>query len=167
MLGESHYGDDDGEDLTRRVVQSWAIRETLPFFTKVLRCLLLDPTADVGANAPEDRRDALWQQVCFYNYIQSLLQAPQVPPTQQMWADAAAPFQNVLRHYRPSRVLVLGNRLGDQIQGLGVAPNGWGRDPHSGRVWAQIQHPSSFGWTYAPALDRIRAQFGDEPSLTI
>jgi hypothetical protein len=83
--------------------------ERHPFFTKVPRLFGFDA-------ANPDLRGDFWARVAFYNYIQQVVgEDPRVEPTESMWAEGELPFNDVLEHLQPERVVVFGLRLWNRI----------------------------------------------------
>lgn len=53
--------------------------------------------------------DGLWQDVAFYNFVQSLVgNKARIRPTFEMWKESVPAFFEVVEKLQPSRVLVLG-----------------------------------------------------------
>ncbi len=111
ILGESHYekeSDGWGSELTRAVVQDYIEGSVYPFFTKVFHTVL-------GPDTPA-QRSQFFNSIAFYNYVQrSVGDAPDIPPTREMWEDAAAPFRATLECLRPTHIVACGMRLWDNM----------------------------------------------------
>jgi|GEM_PF-207315 len=119
ILGESHYGNPGDWDRwngqpTVGVVREYCEEGGYPFFTKIMRTVL-------GPDTPADtseQRSGFFESVAFYNYVQcSVGSAPDIPPTQEMWDEAAAPFRTTLESLRPTHILACGMRLWDNMPG--------------------------------------------------
>ena len=117
ILGESHYHnceEDHGCDasapertreyhheITRKVVRDWKDHpHRSPLSTSLPKLFGMD-------------KAEFWNQVGFYNYVQSFLSAARVRPTKADWfsKDSAIAFQEVLDDLSPDRILVLGKGL--------------------------------------------------------
>ncbi len=111
ILGESHYGkESDGWDseLTKAVVQDYIEGGVYPFFTKVFHTVL-------GPDTPA-QRSLFFDSIAFYNYVQrSVGDASDIPPTKEMWEEAAAPFRATLECLRPTHIVACGMRLWDNM----------------------------------------------------
>lgn len=113
VLGESHYGqpgEDDKPTLTEEVVRDYSAEHRHPYFTRIAKVL----RGDRGWIDDEERA-AIWEHLAFYNYVQSLVPAPGIPPTSAQWAAAHGPFLTVLNRLQPDGVLVVSQRLWDQL----------------------------------------------------
>jgi hypothetical protein len=172
ILGESHYRE-NGKDLYPRYTQD-VVRErkecgnTQRFFGKI---------ADLFGSGD----DKFWGRVAFYNYIQSSLLAARQRPDPRMWPESLPAFGEVLIQLDPQFVLVLGQRLWQQLPGpemraifLRDTNVNAGCDERSACLYRTgrgmgrallfaINHPSSFGWTLEkwrpwikPAMNQAR-----------
>ena len=128
ILGESHYGNPECWDRwngqpTVGVVREYCEEGGYPFFKKIMRTVL-EP--DTPADTSE-QRTRFFKSVAFYNYVQrSVGNAPDIPPTKEMWDEAAAPFHTTLESLRPTHILACGMRLWDNMP----EPEGvWTRPP--------------------------------------
>lgn len=116
VMGESHYlseGPDaytNSPQLTRQIVADWGLAEThsSAFFTRV---------AAVIAHCDPSRVDraAAWQSIAYSNFIQEPMSGPRIAPTPQQSADACRLFCSQLASTRPEVLVVLGNRLWQQL----------------------------------------------------
>lgn len=111
-LGESHYPNDYEIDpsLTQRVVRDWAFqpgRGSL-FFRRVIQAI-------EGIELDEVDAHAHWKNIAFSNYVQSVVAAPRMPPSQDQWLEASRAFFGQLAITRPRVLLVLGRRLWDRL----------------------------------------------------
>jgi hypothetical protein len=84
------------------------------FWTNIMQVI-------TGKHHTEQRRDVLWSQIAFYNYIQESLDDSRVAPDEHMWENAKLPFVEMLNCVNPNKILVFGQR----------------------RLCGNIQHPSS------------------------
>jgi hypothetical protein len=161
ILGESGY-DWPGRPVPLQDVTTYCIQEQLkehpddpdrPQFTKAFFTKL----AIAFLNRPPTLADkrSFWDSVAFYNYYsEALLTGPGIAPPS--WTAGALPFETVLEHLRPQRIIVLGTRLwrnhrgdtdeiGPTIAGAKQTETYW----YSIRGGAEralaygIQHPSS------------------------
>ena len=123
VLGESHYGSgEEDHDTTQDVVRRWG--QELPevrgnehrhlgFFTKTSKLLRRDPE---WLTQPD--REAIWDDVAFYNFVQTFVDGPRNEPAIAQWCDGQKPLDTVLSTLKPSAVLVLGKRLAGNIVAL-------------------------------------------------
>ena len=137
VVGESHYKTERDREpwfgLTTGVVErrvGGKCRQ--PFFTTMTKVLNQDQE-DVG-----DPDFSVWQEVAFYNYIQSF-RCGRI--SQLQWEEAQAPWQVVLKYLQPDAVLVAScaaaHRIRRNHQGL--------LDPDR---LAVVAHPRAGGqWT--------------------
>ena len=117
ILGESHYGDPEdwrrwhGQP-TKGVVGEYCNEGGYPFFTKILRTVM-------GPETPTDttaHRSQFFNSIAFSNYVQrSVGDTPEIPPTREMWEEAAAPFRATLEYLRPTHIVACGMRLWDHM----------------------------------------------------
>jgi len=108
-----------------------------------------------GKHNSEIDRKEFWDNVAFYNYIQEPVgDGPRERPTEEMWANAKAPFMEVLGQLRPSHLLVLGGQLwenlpsegrrGPDIEGPVGGRDTWLYSCDDSEVFATwVYHPSS------------------------
>lgn len=126
ILGESHYGDPGdwvrwAGQPTVGVVREYCEGGGYPFFTKIMR-LILSPETSTETS---ERRTRFFDSVAFCNYVQcSVGDSPDLPPTDDMWKQAAGPFRTILESLRPTHILVCGMRL-------------WDNMPDSGDFWTR------------------------------
>ena len=117
VLGESHYGDTEKAypDLTKDVVEEvFAKAEDVPyryrFFTSLFKALR-------GAER-EATREALAEfchAIAFYNFVQEMIEAPGVRPSEEQWAGGVAPFFKCLSNLKPSHIVACGFALWDNL----------------------------------------------------
>ena len=131
VLGESHYGRPgevpEPRIFTQDVVRYYSGQHRHPYFTILAKIL----RGDRGWIDDEERA-AIWENVAFYNYIQSLVPAPGTPPTAAQWDAAHDPFLTVLDTLQPDAVLVASKRLWGQIEQMPRPAN---------MAFAFINHP--------------------------
>jgi len=179
ILGESHYGDPSEWDrqTTVRVIREYCEEGGYPFFTKTMRTVL-------GSDAPaatSAQRTRFFESIAFCNYVQSSVGDKRyIPPTEEMWVEAAPPFHATWKSLRPTHILACGWRLWDIIPpekfwtrppedligwfDLADFPRG-GRTPESilgcyqhseGRsVVLAIPHPSRISYAWHPVVKRF------------
>lgn len=114
ILGESHYGNPKGWDrqVSVRVAREYCKDGGYSFFTKIMRTVL-GPDTPAGAS---EQRTRFFRSLAFYNYVQrSVGNSHDMPPTREMWDEAAAPFHTTLESLRPTHVLACGMRLWDNM----------------------------------------------------
>jgi hypothetical protein len=166
ILGESHYNDNGefGPQFTREVMEDILNGVTDPhyaIYTKIATLFSRNLTDRLG------HRARFFKTVAFYNFIQSAVSGPRVPPTAEMWKAARGPFEAVLGCLKPELVLVLGVKLWKEIKiprkklppvklGNGKeAPMGYYTIDRHRCQFFRINHPSSRGFCYdvwRPAL---------------
>lgn len=140
VLGESHYADesDVGNDYTQHVVETHAYCAGIPFFSKLTAVL----RGDTSYPTDEERFET-WQNIAFYNYVQSIVgEGSRIAPTPEAWNAAQAPFLDVVQELKPDVILVLGSRLWDKVPNL---------PPEYPVVWCGITHPSG-GMAYESSI---------------
>ena len=114
VLGESHYTDEEkGPDFTRNVVSDYLNPEVerdswMPTFLKFERSL-------VGHVADQREREAIWNSVAFYNYLQETVSGPREAGSKGMYERAEEPFFQVLNELRPDMLIVWGYRLWNHL----------------------------------------------------
>lgn len=171
VLGESHYEEpEDGvvdgapelAGLTRWVVQTWGLSppRRLGFFANLFAVLMGESWSLDGDHG------RLWNSVFYYNYVQSLVHGgPRHAPTDAQFQASEAAFRIMLEDIRPEAVLVLGQRLWNNM----ATEDGWASDPPAAlsRVCAYrladgsavyavaINHPSSFGFSTGRWRERV------------
>jgi hypothetical protein len=115
LLGESHYSsNDEPRDFTIRLTQDYVDGKfSHRFWTNIMQ--VVD-----GRDHDEIDRAEFWARVAFYNFVQEIVSdRPGTPPKDCMLERAVRPFFCVLRHLRPSHVLVLGKRLWQSLPDTG------------------------------------------------
>jgi hypothetical protein len=137
ILGESHHCDAGPEypAFTTEIVRRLGIGQQKPFrfFTVTQRLV-------TGGRGPLPRasREEFWERVAFYNYVQSFLPSSRRAPTDAMWTAAPEPFLRTLKELAPDAVLILGDRLRDNVASI------------PGEVeWRAVPHPASSKLRYA------------------
>ncbi len=123
VLGESHYGPDlvPTSGLTCEIVRRLGQVERNRFFTKVAKVLLgLDKATDIS----DEARAQVWEDVAFYNYVQSIVgNSARVRPSKEMWDAASTPFREVLDRVTPDVLLVLGFELKKRVDEIEIPSN--------------------------------------------
>jgi hypothetical protein len=145
-LGESHYAE---PGLARPTFTSDVVRECVfegraPYFTKVAKLLLGQGS---GEYLPNDALRDTWSRIAFYNYVQQMLPAPRVRPTDAMWHEAQTLFPTVLEQLQPHLIVVMGKHLREWFA------------PPKGIEVCFTEHPSSSSFTYQPWTEQIQAAF--------
>lgn len=138
ILGESHYGDigEERSSFTVEVVRTRGQEKRDAFFTKVQK---LVAGLAAGDWVSDQQRSEFWEQVAFYNFVQSFCSGPRCRPTAEMWAAAVAPFLETVRELRPQILVVLGRELESHLPEI----------PAEVKVCG-AQHPSWPGFQYEP-----------------
>ena len=113
VLGLSHYGDPGFESsvLTSEAVRFWGQKDPSSYFTKIAQVLLGEKD-----RLSDGARTDVWEDIAFYNYIQTLVDGPRTLPSPAEWKAAEVPFMVVLGALQPNAVLVLGKGLRDHIR---------------------------------------------------
>lgn len=166
LLGESHYGKDEGENKTRNVVNRYLSgTEKYKFFTCALGAIF---------GKGFDKEIAI-KKIVFYNYIQEIVgENSRCRPTDGQWDKAIAPFFNVLSKYLPDIVICCGKSLYEHLpynpgeiekSQHGVSLGGdeayvWNREYHyqiNGKNIRLIamRHPSSRGFNAGKYYEEI------------
>jgi hypothetical protein len=110
ILGESNYtveGKFDRslvQECVKDDISTGAGRDTTGFcrFSTKIRRIIFGRDERVGASG-------LWQDVAFYNFVQSLVGGnARIRPTQEMWQQSVPAFVEIVSILRPTRILVLG-----------------------------------------------------------
>lgn len=112
VLGESHYCAHESEavpQLTINIIHHILNPNNehegfMNTYTKFGRAL-------AGKQQYDSDRQAVWNSVIFYNFVQVPISEARKAPKQQDFVDAEAPFLTVLEQYRPDCVIVWGSRL--------------------------------------------------------
>ncbi len=157
VLGESHYCAHPEEavpGLTISIIKDLfdPTSEHEPYkntYTKFERAL-----AGKALSFPE--KEAVWNSVLFYNYVQCPITGARVSPTSQEFASSEAAFFEVLEQYRPHCVIAWGKRLYNNLPRRGyqlpdlLLPDGdsletWAYPLRNGHVVAvlPVTHPSA------------------------
>lgn len=149
VLGESHYGQDARPGFTRDVLArlfdgSAPFEHWMNTFTRFASAL---------AGSPQNRVESkeVWDEVLFYNYVQTLLSGPRMAPSPAQLEGAPEAFWEVLRAWAPDVVLAWGARLyeylppeGEQGKECNGVPT-WIYEPTPNhKVYVlPVDHPSS------------------------
>lgn len=119
ILGESHYSKwhDKGvlknhrlsPTFTRQCVEEVKQRYEgpAPFWPYIEQALL--QKVRVGGWAPGG--DKIWDQIAFYNFVQTPVDIPNTSPSRKQFHDSHPAFKAVIEALRPQRVIVCGSRL--------------------------------------------------------
>lgn len=113
VLGESHYGAGARPTITQEVVKEVFAEDVdyrYRFFTSLFMALC-------GAER-EPTREAVEEfchAIAFYNFVQELIEAPGVRPTEEEWAGGVAPFFECLSILKPSHIVACGFALWDNL----------------------------------------------------
>jgi len=146
LVGESHYGAKRYErpTVTSELIKALAFGERHPQSTRKLKrhphyakimCAVMCFSSSRGSSTA--RRRHFWDQVAYYNFIQTFLEKPRLAPSAQAWARGDRPFTEVMRCLDPQIVVCFSKRNGKRGRALaGDVPV------------VVINHPSS-GFSYA------------------
>lgn len=144
ILGESHYGTSGPKDasFTQHVVAEHGKKNRHAFFTKTAK-LVLGLTGDDYLT--DDQREAFWDRVAFYNYVQEYAgETPDGTVTPEMWEDAEKPFLTVLERLDPDAVLILGKELSNHVPEVDVET-------------CVVTHPSSSRFSYETKQEDVQS----------
>jgi hypothetical protein len=113
ILGEAHYGgpSKDFSNFTNEVIQEVIDGENRQRFFERVRSVV------VGPDSTEWNRERFWNAVAYYNYVQELIPAARVRPTNDAFTNGDQPFKDVLNSLTPDCVLVLGKTLWQSLPG--------------------------------------------------
>lgn len=143
ILGESHYSAEaERPTFTKQMIQDLGQKQSRFRFYAATQRLV----AGGRGRLSDTERVAFWEQVAFYNYIQSFVPRPRIGPSPDMWSAARDPFLATLAELKPHMLLVLGLGLRDRLPGLPAH-----------LVVRAIPHPSSFGFKYADWQPQVQA----------
>ena len=115
VVGESHYAKQEvSPNFTRDLIREHSQGEfNHKYFTRILQVYTGKPHLEV------DRKTS-WDELSFFNYVQSLVgNSPGVGPTKAQFAAARGPFRQVLATLKPQCILVLSKRLWNEISSDG------------------------------------------------
>lgn len=112
ILGESHYGDRPERSWTQRLTREymqgkWKHR----FWTNIMQACIGCHYTDITSA----QKEAFWQSVALYNYIQVALEGPRRCPPRCAWRDSRPAFEAVLEALRPNALLILGTRTWNKL----------------------------------------------------
>lgn len=163
VVGESHYGEPGTEEekVTQEVVERYALRHPMTFFTRTTKILL---GLDAIDGLAQSQRDDLWRRIAFCNFVQSYLPGPRCRPTREQWSEGRAPFQGIVADLLPELVVVLGRELWHYMPiretgpPLGF-PTGRLGSGGPGSLAVGIRHPSAWGSPYHPAIEHLGMAF--------
>ncbi len=115
ILGESHYdreGIHTSRDFTIELIKHYVggykfANWNPSFLTKILNTVV----GSQGSPALDDKR-MFWESVAFYNYIQEFVgDNHSQAPVERMWNSAQVPFEEILETLKPACILVISERL--------------------------------------------------------
>lgn len=115
ILGESHYGDESmSGNSTITFTQEYVDGQNHRFWTSIMQVVRGQPYWEL------DRRE-FWQSVAFYNYVQQpVAETAKVAPTSEMFSLSRDAFFSVLSQLAPRKILVLSNRLWENMPAGGL-----------------------------------------------
>ena len=127
VLGESHYCANElraGERCSPLCKKENMLPECFSQTEDVIKWYLNDYTGEpfqrtfvcferalAGKELSQEEREAFWQDVMFYNFIQYAQSGPRVKPQQEHWANSELAFKEILEQYMPDYIIVWGVRL--------------------------------------------------------
>ena len=113
VLGESHYGTKHRRTITQEVVEEVFAEDVdyrYRFFTSLFMAL-----CGVEREPTREALEEFCHAIAFYNFVQELMDAPGVRPSEEQWAGGIAPFFECLKMLRPSHVVACGFGLWDNL----------------------------------------------------
>lgn len=154
VLGESYYHRPNDKQLSAKstiefieaqIKDEWKML----YFTSIVRVF-----CDINGQITPQEKSDFWHSVLHYVFVQECVgKAARERPTEPMWNDGKALFEEILKKYRPEFVLVLGRELwshlppgekGPLIQGARyVETVKYKLDSESNALAYGIPHPSS------------------------
>lgn len=138
VLGESHYCAHESEavpQLTINIIHHILNPNNehegfMNTYTKFGRAL-------AGRDHYDKDREAMWNSVVFYNFVQVPISEARKAPEKQDFVDAESPYFTVLEQYRPDCVIVWGSRLYNNLPRKGYQTEDLiMRDGKSIETWA-------------------------------
>ena len=112
ILRESHYGDQPDSNLTCRYTREYMQgRWTHRFWTNIMQAVMGCHHTEITTA----QKEAFWQSVALYNYIQVMVEGPRRCPPAGAWQASWPAFESVLEALRPHALLILGARLWDNL----------------------------------------------------
>lgn len=165
VLGESHYGDDRGADMTRYWLDAHISKSFSPTWRGCEKVL---------AYCQPPRGKSVWSSVAFANFVQVCMQSRDDRPQDADWQTGRDAFAELLDHVKPDVLLILGWATWQELpwhewpwehecpSSLRTADDEWGvvyQRPDGARsVAGFIYHPASPGWraeSWYPHVDRL------------
>lgn len=123
ILGESHYcanpETEATEDITIKVIEDLldpfseheGYKNTYTKFAKAV----------VGEKQFSDEtKKEFWQQVIFYNYVQTAISGARVSPTTEQFRNSEQAFFEIISQYQPDLIIVWGKRLYNNLPQQGT-----------------------------------------------
>lgn len=119
LLGDSHYGDEADTDFTQNVIkhQIFEQKKRMRFFT----CIIW--TVFGNSDDIEDK----FSMITFYNYVQTLMSASRLRPSDSDYKTAQKPFIEVLQKLLPDMVVTFGDAMTFHFPCI-AEENAWGKD---------------------------------------
>ena len=112
ILGGSHYGDQLDSSLTCRYTRQYMQGQWRhAFWTNIMQVV-------IGCHHTEittAQKEAFWQSVVLYNYIQVMVERQRRCPPAGAWQASRPAFEAVLEALRPHALLILGARLWNNL----------------------------------------------------
>jgi hypothetical protein len=173
VLGESHYANPNGEvpDLTSHTICAYlnwhktGKARRPAFFTRVQQVV------EGNRGRPnEEARKRFWNEIAFFNYCEHLVGAgARKRPDRANWGSGALALQSVLERLRPTRVLVCGHELWDNVRGANASDSKWDIEEDWARVTnangmeilvGSITHPSAPKFSAPKSHAHVREVWG-------
>ena len=133
ILGASHYCGDFGSGACGRCSSDKGPLNRCWYFTEDvinemlyrydtgepwMQTFLCFERAVMGKELIQEERDAFWQSVSFYNFLQNALSGPRCPIQTNCYALSGKAFQEVLETLSPDRIIVWGKELYEMLPDL-------------------------------------------------
>ena len=110
IIGESHYDAPATSEITIEVVKEVIAGTRVRFFTSAFKAICgpdTDPTREAVAE--------FCHSISFYNFVQDMIEAAGVAPSEGQWERGTAAFFECLDSLKPSHVVACGFRLWDNL----------------------------------------------------
>lgn len=150
LVCESHYGNKEHErpTVTPEIIKALALRQVHPQATRKLRkhahfAKIRTAVTKAKPGVASLDRQAFWESVAYYNYLQEFVSANRQAPQDGAWERSSSAFSQVVKVLAPQLIACFSIRNGKRITSLST-----------GIPVAVINHPSSrFAYsTVKPAI---------------
>ncbi|MFJ4348738.1 hypothetical protein [Pseudomonas sp. NPDC089401] len=139
LVCESHYGSKEHErpTVTAEIIKALALRQVHPQATGKLRkhahfAKIRTAVSKAKPGGASLGRQAFWDTVAYYNYLQEFVSASRKAPPRDAWERSRTAFSQVVEVLAPELIVCFSIRNGEQICKLST-----------GIPVAVVNHPSS------------------------